>query len=170
MPLYIDKHRVRVRITASGLDPIDGFVSLAEQSGLHQGPETILEVLNSDLCVIPVIRASDECVLLLSRANLQTVSAGLDVEPHWVRPGNYLVTREEQVEVMFADGGRLEGLLQMELPEHLNRASDFLNSEGAFFPLVTSTGIVLVHKAKLSGTRVFDASPQPLVGNFRRPR
>jgi hypothetical protein len=168
MPQYVEKHRIRVKVAATGLALVEGFLSLASQSGAHDGPETILELLNSDQRVVPLIRATDESVVLLMRDNIESVAAGADVEPHWVCPPSYLVTREEHVEVMFADGGGIEGLLQMELPEHLNRASDFLNGAGSFFPLVTRTGTILVNKAKLSGTRVFTASPRPLIDEFRR--
>jgi hypothetical protein len=50
----------------------------------------------------------------------------------------------------------------MELPETLNRASDFLNGEEDFFPLVTKQGIVLLNKHRVLYTRVYESSPLPL--------
>ena len=60
------------------------------------------------------------------------------------------------------DGTMLDGVIQMELPEDLNRASDFLNGEGDFFPLVTLDGTVLINKSRMIDMQVFQESPLPV--------
>jgi hypothetical protein len=58
----------------------------------------------------------------------------------------------------------------MELPEMLNRASDFLNGEEDFFPLVTNHGIVLLNKQRVLYTRAYESSPLPVnVAGDTRP-
>jgi hypothetical protein len=79
-----------------------------------------------------------------------------------VRPPTFHVTREERAEVRFTNGGAIAGLLQMELPEMYNRASDFLNGPDDFFPLTTDDGVYLVNKLRLRETVLFEASPLPL--------
>jgi hypothetical protein len=52
-------------------------------------------------------------------------------------------------------------LLQLELPNELNRASDYLNLADDFFTLETSEGLLLVNKFRVREVRVFVASPMP---------
>ena len=92
--------------------------------------------------------------------------AGFD--PEWVCPPTYSVTREERVSVRFRSGLELEGLLRMELPEMLNRASDFLNGPEDFFALMTADGVVLVNKRAVFDTRVYESSPLPLTSSPSR--
>ena len=50
----------------------------------------------------------------------------------------------------------------MELPEDLNRASDFLNGDGDFYPLMTRDGTVLINKTRVIDVQVFQESPLPV--------
>jgi len=66
------------------------------------------------------------------------------------------------VRVRLRGGEEFAGLLQMEMPENINRASDYLNAPDAFFPLTTRQGIVLIQKASAREIRLFDSSPLPV--------
>ena len=162
MPEYIPKLKAAVVLCQVGQEQLEGSVSLAAQTRFHDGPETILERLNSRDRILPFHRKRDGAVLLLSRLELEWVAAGRGVERDLVCPRTYQVTREERVRVRFTSGNEMEGLLQMELPETLNRASDFLNGEEDFVPLVTPQGIVLLNKHRVLYTRVYESSPLPL--------
>ncbi|OGF14567.1 MAG: hypothetical protein A2W00_07515 [Candidatus Eisenbacteria bacterium RBG_16_71_46] len=162
MPQYIEKIRVPVRIAQPGQSPVEGFLSLASQDEFHSGPETILDLVNLSLRVFPFIREEDGAVLLVTRVNVDWVQPGPGVQREMVCPPNYLVTREERVQVLFRDGRLVDGLIQMELPEDLNRASDFLNGVEDFFVLVTDLGPLVVNKNHVLETRVFESSPMPL--------
>ena len=50
----------------------------------------------------------------------------------------------------------------MELPEHLNRVSDFLNQLEDFFPLGAERGVLLINKSRLACLRLFEGSPPPV--------
>jgi hypothetical protein len=50
----------------------------------------------------------------------------------------------------------------MELPEHLNRISDFINQTDDFFPLATRSGVLLINKARIASLRLFESSPPPI--------
>jgi len=160
---YVHKHRAPVRVCLPGQDPVDGLFSLAPQSALHDGPETILELLNSPVRVIPFILTEHSTVLLLTRLNIDWVIAGHGVDPHLVSPKTYAVTREESVHITFNDGRGVSGLLQMELPQGMNRASDFLNTPEEFFPMRTRVGIVIVNKGRVRDVTVTQISPRPMV-------
>ncbi|MGH7741213.1 MAG: hypothetical protein ACRENS_04250, partial [Candidatus Eiseniibacteriota bacterium] len=150
-----------VRIQMPGADSLAGFLSVAPRSAIYEGSETLFELLNSPLRVLPFILASDESVLLVTRQHLEWVEAGEDADPELVSPRPYLVTREEVVAVEWLDGTLLKGRLPMELPDDINRASDYMNSDDDFFPLVMESGTMLVNKLRLRAVRIFSASPRP---------
>lgn len=166
MPNIVKKNHVPARVTQPGMEHLIGTFALAPRARSHEGPETLLELLNSPLRVIPFVRAADDAVLLLTRLGIDWVEADADVEPSWIRPRNAVVTREERVQIRLAEGRRIEGLLQVVLPEHLNRASDFLNTGDDFFPLITPNATVLVNKARVTGIRLFEVSPEPVAAGL----
>lgn len=168
MPEYIDKLRVTVKVSRPGEPAVEGTLSLLPHSAGHAGPETLLELLDPPEGFIPFERSADDAVLLLSRPDIQWVMAGPEVDPELIRPPAYQFTREERVRVALRDGEELDGLIQMELPENINRVSDYLNGSERFFPLATRQGTFLVHKAAVREVCLFDSSPVPLedaIGN-----
>ena len=162
MPEFISKLRVAVRIRQTGEEPVDGFFLLLPQAEFHPGPETILELLNAPDRVIPFLRRSDGATLLLCRLDLEWVAAGRTVAPELIHQESHFVTLEEQVVLHFRSGEEMEGMIQMELPEMLNRASDFLNGSDDFFSLLAPGGTFLVNKSQVLHTRLFEASPLPV--------
>ena len=99
--------------------------------------------------------------MLVTRQHLDWVEAAEDADPELVSPRPFMVTREEVVAVEWLDGTRFEGRLPMELPNDINRASDYMNSDDDFFPLVMDSGTLLVNKLRLRAVRIFSASPRP---------
>jgi hypothetical protein len=166
MPHFVDKMRLPVRVQVSGEEPMIGFLSVSPQSALHEGPETLLELLNTAQRMVPLVMAADSSVLLLTREHLDWVAPDPSVATDLVRPRPYLVTREERVAAEWLDGRRVEGLMPMELPRELNRASDYLNGQDDFFPLVTPSGTLLVNKSRIRGVRIFGSSPRPRASVF----
>ena len=162
MAQFIEKIRAPVRVLLGEAESLEGSVSLAPRAQYRDGPETLLELLNSPLRVIPFTRGKSDSVLLLTRLNIVWAAEAAGLDPRLIRPAPYRVTREERVQVVFTDGGRIEGQIQMELPEDVNRASDFLNAGEDFVALVTGTGTLLVNKLRVRETRVFESSPMPL--------
>lgn len=161
MPEYIPKLRVPVTLAQSGKPPTDGYLSLAAHSALFPGPETLFERLNSAERVIPFHRAEDGAVLLVSRLEVEWVMAGAGVQDPQVYPPPHFPTAEERVRVRLKGGSTFEGMLHIELPEQLNRASDFLNGPEDFFPLITGRGLKLINKAQMIEVLVFENSPMP---------
>ena len=161
MAQYVEKARVPVTIQFFGGGAADGYLLVAPHSAIRVGPETLLEVLNSTQRVLPFILEQDESVMLVTREFIEVVAPDEDADPELVSAPHYLVTREEQVTLEWLDGRSAEGLVPMELPQDLNRASDYLNGEDDFFQLNTTSGTLLVNKRRLRGVRIFSASPLP---------
>ncbi len=161
MTSYVEKIRVPVRVSQPGLAPMDGYLSLGPQAQFHAGPETLLERLNAPSRVIPFQRGEDGRTLLLSRLDVEWVAADPAVSPLLIRPPNFQITSEEMASIRLAGGATLEGRVQMELPEHLNRASDYVNGEEDFFPLMTPFGVLLVNKLRVTCYELHSESPSP---------
>jgi hypothetical protein len=162
MPEYIEKLRVTVRVSRGGEPAVEGIFSLSPHSARHAGPESLLELLDPPAGFLPFERIADEAVLLLSRPDITWVMAGTEVDPELVRPRTFRFTREERVRVCLRGGESLDGLIQMELPESLNRVSDYLNGPERFFPLATRQGTFLVNKAAVREVCLFADSPLPV--------
>jgi hypothetical protein len=162
MTQLVRKIEVPVRVSRAGEAPFDGRLFLSPDAPGHAGPQTILERLNTLDRVIPLARAGDGDILLLSGESLQWVAPGEDVDPALLCPPTWFVTREERVRLRFIDGVEVEGLLRIELPAEHTRASDFLNGPEDFFPLVTSGGILLVNKRRVLEVLVYESSPAPV--------
>jgi hypothetical protein len=160
MAEYIEKMRITIGVSRAGEPDIEGCFSLSPLSEHHSGAETLLEFLNERRRVLPFLR-QDGVVMLLARHDVQWVFAGPNVPAELVRPRSFRFTREERVRVRLCGGEELEGLLQMELPDPVNRASDYLNGPDDFFPLTARDGIYLVQKHHARETILFEASPVP---------
>ncbi len=155
---YIEKIKVPVHIALLGEAAAAGSLSLAPYAEMHEGPETLLERLNTPTRVVPFHRTEDDAILLVNRVAIEWVSAGPEVQPIHVRPPAFMFTREERVRVRLIGGAAFEGVLAMELPQESNRTSDFLNSDEDFFPLTSPRGTLLVNKRRVLEVRVYGAS------------
>jgi len=116
-----------------------------------------------------IVCSTDDAVMLLSRLAIDWIEVGADIQPSWVRPQNFVVTREELILVRLLDGRRLEGRVSIELPEHLNRVSDFLNLADDFFALATRSCTMLVNKWRVCAVRLYAHSPAPRGGSESDP-
>jgi hypothetical protein len=161
MGVYIEKLRVTIGVSRSGEPDIEGRFSLSPLSEFHSGPETLLELLNAPRRVIPFQR-QDGITLLLARHDIQWVYAGPDVPPELIRSSGFRCTREERVRVRLCGGEELEGLLQMQLADPVDRASDYLNGPDDFFPLTARDGVYLIQKHHARETVLFEAPPMPV--------
>jgi hypothetical protein len=161
MPEYVEKIRVAVRVSRPGEPVIEGELSLDPGSLHHDGPQTLLDLLNAPAHLLPSQRRGDDATLLLSSADLQWVMALPAVAPELVRhPVRF--DREERLRVRVRGGDEIEGLLQMELKQGFNRASDYLNEPEPFFALATRQGTFLIQKSSVREIVLFDSSPVPI--------
>ena len=91
----IEKVRVPVRLGLPHLPPREGWLAL--RSDTEQGrPETVLELLNHRVSVLPFIEP-DESVVLLTRRNIDWVVTAPAVEEHFIAPSHRSITRKQRV-------------------------------------------------------------------------
>src|SRR5262249_61412728 len=115
-PIHVDKLLLPARIILPGLEQLVGSFALSPASAYRDGPESLLELLNSQVRVVPVLRESDDAVLLVSRLAIDWVEVSPQVDVELIRPRAFLVTREEHVQVRLINGRLVEGRVTMELP------------------------------------------------------
>ena len=140
MSEYVEKLRVNGHGSRAPGEPIGGGHRCSSRRLLgatHAGPETLLELLDSR-DRLPAVRAStadDAIVLALPAWIIQWVMAGPGMENDLVRRAPRSATRARSACASCCAAARsFDGLIQMELPEHLNRISDYLNGPETLLP------------------------------------
>ena len=160
IPEYVQKLRVGVEVATSTGPRLTGWIAVSPASAFHDGPESLLDRLNSGDQVFP-LEGGEAGVLLVNPADVEWVKPEEGTIEELVRREAIGPTREERVRLRFRSGAELEGLLCFELPPNLNRVSDFLNGAEPFYALETMDGLFLVHKRNVCTTRLFQDSPRP---------
>lgn len=158
---YVQKLRCSVRVLLAGDQPVDGVMCLAPYSHSHDGPQTLLELLNSGDRLIPLEGLDDASVHLLARAEIVWAAPHAGVEARLQRP-RVATESEERVRIRLSDGTTVEGMLQLERSGQLNRASDFLNLRDDFVSVETEEGLLFVNKLRVRDVRLFMAAPLPI--------
>ena len=109
-----------------------GQIYVMERVPHHDGPETVLELLNRPEGFFAFRPAEDGEILLVSK--VQTVSLSVDRQAPITDPVRLSAARMLGVEVVLAGGATLGGWASVELPEQHARLLDYLNaSQEAFF-------------------------------------
>ncbi len=161
MARYIEKHQAPVRIVQCGHEPMQGFLVLSARARDHEGPESVLDLLNAPTRVVPLVREPGDHVVLLNRSSIEWVAPDPLVHASLVWPASFTVSRQERVKLYFEGGRSMEGAVQVPAEDEAYRVSDFLNQPADFFPFVTAEGRVLVNKNRVREIQVFQASPRP---------
>jgi hypothetical protein len=121
----------------------------------HDGPETVLEMLNRAEGFFAFRPADDGDVLLVSKAH--TIWISLDQAAPIADPARLSAARMLRVEVVLVDGSTLGGWASVELPVHHSRLLDYLNaSHDAFFAVWTHAAAHYVNPAHVLYARPLD--------------
>lgn len=121
----------------------------------HDGPETVLEMLNRTEEFFAFRPAAAPDVLLVSKAH--TISLSVAREAPLVDPARLSAARVLGVEVVLGDGSTLGGWASVELPPHHARLLDYLNaSHDPFFAVWTQTATNYVNRAHVLYARPLD--------------
>lgn len=146
------RYRLPVTLAVSGGGDLCGWVSLSRHSEFRSGPQTLLERLNERVRVVPVVER--EVTTLVTRALIEWAEAAPGVDAALLGPAAFVVTREEHAVLRLRSGRVLEGIIEMEMPEGLNRTSDFINSGDDFFALLCGERTLLVNKRRVRDVRL----------------
>ncbi|MBI5709032.1 MAG: hypothetical protein HZC42_01840 [Candidatus Eisenbacteria bacterium] len=164
MDHYIPKRRVPVTLWSGDLQGVSGWIFLdLDAAGVRH--QTVLEKLNESQPFLPAAVGEEGRIHLFNKSRLVRVSPGRQVIQSDVFTRGFQPWREEEAEVVLADGAVLGGRVWMPLQRETQRLSDFLNQQGqGFFVLLTSTGAHLIHPAGVVELRISESAGAPLAG------
>lgn len=132
-----------------------GHLYVMERVPHHDGPETVLEMLNRPEGFF-AFRPDDETeVLLTSKA--QTISVSLDRQAPIADPARLLAAKLIGVEIELAGGATVGGWASAELPSYHARLLDYLNaSHDPFFAVWSHAATHYVNRAHVLFARPLD--------------
>src|SRR5262245_6094967 len=123
---------VVARITLAQGKPQVGKIFLAARVPQHDGPETLLEMLNRPEAFFP-FRQDDGPVLLVARS--QVVTLAVEQEPI-ADPDRLSAAKEVGLELVLSNGTTIDGHARAELPQQHARTLDYLNAGGGAAPFI----------------------------------
>ncbi len=132
-----------------------GEIYVMERVPHHDGPETVLEMLNRPEGFFAFRPADGDAVLLVSK--LHTVALSVDRQAPIADPARLSAAKLRGVEVVLAGGSTLGGWASFELPNHHARLLDYLNaSREPFFAVWTHAATQYVNRAHVLYVRPLD--------------
>jgi hypothetical protein len=158
MDHYIPKRRVSVTLWSRDLQGVVGSVFLdLDASGVRH--QTILEKLNESSPFLQASVGEDGRIHLFNKSRLVRVTPGRLVLQTDVFTRGFHPWREEEAEVVLADGLTLQGRVWMPLQRESQRLSDYMNQQvGGFFVVLTAGGPHLVHPSGVVGLRLSESA------------
>jgi len=162
MDHYIPKRRVPVTLWSHELQGVAGslFLDLDASGVRHQ---TVLEKLNEMTPFLPAAVGEEGRIHLFNKSRLVRVTPGRQVLQSDVFTRGFQPWREEEAELVLADGLTLNGRVWMPLQRQSQRLSDFMNQQGAgFFVVLTSVGPHLVRPEGVVELRLAESAGAPL--------
>lgn len=126
--------------------PAPGAVFVMDRAAHHDGPETVLDMLNRSEPFFPFRpEAKPETVLLIAKAH--TVVLAVKGAP-FVDPVRAAAAQTTSLELVLEGGSTITGRAQFELPDAHRRLLDFLNaSRDPFFPVTEETTTNYVNRS-----------------------
>jgi hypothetical protein len=132
-----------------------GQLYVMERVPQHDGPETVLEMLNRREGFFAFRPEDVDELLLVSKGN--TVSVSQDSQAPIADPARLSAAKLLGVEIVLAGGSTLSGWASAELPPEHSRLLDYLNaSEEPFFALWTHASTHYVNRAHVLYARPMD--------------
>jgi hypothetical protein len=141
-PLKIEKFKCRANVHFSTGGSLDVHFFLGYQAGTHSGPETLLDVLNTDRAFVPVEDILMDEVLLIGKTRIVYLELP-DSDP--LLQGEGLV--ELPVTIELVNGETLRGNFLTDLPAESRRASDYLNLMPRYICLQSEPHWLVINKA-----------------------
>lgn len=142
----------RLRLTEGALR--SGTIFVADRVPHHDGPETVLEMLNRPESFYAFRADSGDEILLVAKAHTVFLSVA---EPAIGDPARLSAARMAEVEVVLASGTTLAGRASFELPDFHQRLLDYLNaSRDPFFAVAEGDTTHYVNRAHVLFARPKD--------------
>ena len=138
--LYIKKESIKVTIFTRTGEKTEGLIFVALSSKFHRGRETVYELLSNDEPF--VIVKSKEDVYFVNKDYIKKML----IPDEEVARVEGVKKKSERCALEFADGERMDCLIQFEPKSYKFRLSDFLNHVPQFFPVYFEDKLFLVNR------------------------
>lgn len=140
--MRVEKFKCRANVHFSTGGSLDVHFFLGHQAETHNGPETVLDLLNSDRTFIPIEDILMDEVLLIGKTRIVYVELPEDAA---VLQGESAA--ELPVTVELVNGESLRGSFPTDLPPESRRASDYLNLMPQYICLQSNPKRVVINKS-----------------------
>lgn len=145
--LRVPKRRVAAAVLLPGGDARRIALFLSEAASRHAGPERPSDLLCGSDDFVPAADEQTGQMTFLNRKALAAVRVARALEADDADP---TIPSEHEVEVLFADGRVLRGLVSYVRPAERVRLVDYLNEPAPFFHLYEEDTVALVNKRHVS--------------------
>ena len=149
---------ISVRLQLTTGNPLPGAVFVADRVAHHEGPETLLELLNRDegfFAFRPEGKPGGPAVLLIAKS--QTVNVAAPGSAPIVDPDRREAARQASITVHLHGGSMLTGLVRFEAPDNHRRLLDYLNASlDPFFALTVDDVTIYINRAHVLYARPGD--------------
>jgi len=140
-PLKVKKFKCRANVHFSTGGSLDVHFFLGYQAETHSGPETLLDVLNSDRMFVPIEDILMNEVLLIGKTRIVYLEL---LETGSALQGEGLT--ELPVTVELVNGETLRGSFLTDLPPDARRTSDYLNLMPSYICLQSEPHWLIINK------------------------
>ena len=156
MPTFaLPRTTIAAKLVLTAGEPADGTVFVMDRAPSHDGPETVLDMLNRAEPFFPFRPdGRADAVLLIAKAHtVQLAVAGLPVAD----PARVTAAQSAEVEIVLEGGATITGRALFELPDAHRRLLDFLNApQEAFFAVTEGSTTHYVNRAHVLYARPTD--------------
>lgn len=162
MDHYIPKRRIPVTLWSTDLHGVRGQIFL-DLDATEQRHQSILEKLNETTPFVPLGVGDEGRIHLYNKQRLARLTVGRQVVASDIFHRGFEPWREEEAEVLLADGTSLYGKVWMPMRRASQRLSDFFNQLGtSFFVLITPTGTHLINASAVVEVQLSESAGAPL--------
>lgn len=144
----IEKVRRHVSVAVSGGGTLEGDIFLQPSARYRAGPQDPAELFNEPELFVPFVGEGDHLILLAKDRLIWVQFDDLDVDP----PVDG--APDASVEVLLADGSKVDGELRLDTRSDRSRLLDFLNGgRQRFLTLRSPAGVCLVNWSQIAQVR-----------------
>lgn len=151
MGLRVDKLARRVSVKLQDGTDLEGYFFVSPVSPYRSGPERVRELLSGEAKFLPMELGRGGGVVFIQKDFTRLVTLW---EPEIQEDESHM--KRQEIELYFISGEVVRGEIMVDLPGTHSRVSDFLNSSGGFFYLISGGKQHLVNPASVKMVRAVE--------------
>ena len=150
---WASTERISADISLADQARLSGELHVQGRVAQHDGPETLLEMLNRPDAFFPVTLGEGK-VAFVAKAQVSVVACSPTLGPG--DPERLSAAKTIALEIVMSGGAEFRGWATMELPPTRARTLDYLNAAGTFFSLHGEDATRFINRAFVRVVRPLD--------------